>query len=94
MSNGKGGDGLRGPDRQQSHLRDTRAGAYDAANSEADRNDAEAQRSRHRRAQPGAEVRQELGDDDAAARTRDVDLPQGLQRKPTPPYDKDAGRGE
>jgi hypothetical protein len=94
MSNGKGGEGLHGRDRQQAHLRDTRAGAYDAAESEVAPNDAEAPRSGHRRAQPGAEVRQEVGDDDAAARTREDDLPEGLKRKPTPPYDKDAGRGE
>jgi hypothetical protein len=94
MSNGKGGEGLRGRDRQQAHLRDTRAGAYDAADPEVERNDADAQRSRHRREQPGAEVRQEVGDDDAAAHTRDDDLPEGLKRKPTPPYDKDAGRGD
>jgi len=90
----KAGGGLRGRDRQQARLRGTRAGAYDAADSEVDRNDAAANRSRHRRAQPGADVRQEVGDDNAAARTRDVDLPEGLQRKPTPPYDKDAGRGD
>ena len=76
---------LRGRDKKQDRLRDTRHGAYDPVGAQT-QNDA-SQRTPHEDAQPGADVR---GDPNPASGFK---LPEGLRRQRMGPYDKDRGRG-
>jgi hypothetical protein len=83
--------GLRGSDKRQDHLRDSRQGAYDPVG-----NNAVPDASRqtpHELAQPGADVRGEP----IPAETLPVDdhaLPEGLKRKRKGPLGKAEGRGD
>ena len=93
MTKGKPGAGLRGPDKQQAHLRDERGGTYDEAGASRSAEPVSSERTRHQQRQGGADVREGVPNGDAPHPTRTADLPEGLERERKGPYDKDAGRG-
>jgi hypothetical protein len=79
------GGGLRGRDKQQSGLRDTRQGAYDPVGNQTKPDTSRP--TRRERAQPGSAVQGE------PVPTEERELPEGLKRRPTGPYYRDTGRG-
>jgi hypothetical protein len=88
---GKRAQGLRGGDKQQRSLRDLRSGAYDDAGETEAFHKKEGKRTKHQRAQPGADVRQGTTKHDPST-ARPSDLPEGLRRPQQGPYDKLTGR--
>ena len=78
------GGGLRGRDKQQSGLRDTRQGAYDPAGNQTVPDTS--QPTPRERAQPGTAVQGE------PIPTEGEELPERLKRRPTGPYYRDRGR--
>ena len=89
----KGGDGLRGPDKQQEGLRDERRGAYDSAGPARNADKGASQRTEHQRAQTGADVREGVGGD-ATGPADNFEVPEGLKRQRMGPYDRDKGRDQ
>jgi hypothetical protein len=79
-----GGDGLRGPDKQQSALRDEEHGTFGPSEG-----GGAGGRTPHRDAQHGAAVRGQ-----PSMVQRESELPEGLRRERKGPYDKNLGRNE
>jgi len=79
------GGGLRGRDKQQAGLRDTRQGAYDPVGNQIKPDTS--QPTPREQAQSGSPVQGE------PVPCEDYELPEGLKRRPTGPYDKNVGRG-
>jgi hypothetical protein len=81
--------GLRGKDKRQGNLRDTRSGACEPGNESGKRRPTQVREERtpHQDAQPGADVR-----GDAVPTQRDDALPDGLDRPRQGPLNKSTGR--
>lgn len=81
----QGGNGLRGPDKQQGALRDERHGAHDSAAPPIKTQPMQELSTPHEAAQHGADVRAETTPPDDS-------LPEGLRRERKGPYSPTRGR--
>jgi hypothetical protein len=77
-------------DKKQSRLRDVRSGTYEPTGRSDLPDEEDSRHTEHQRLQAGADVRE------ARPKIRHKvkpNLPEGLKRKPMPPYSRKAGRG-